>query len=40
VSRTKIEMLARTAMPMLGLMLLVLLVVTYIPEVPLIFVGK
>ena len=40
ISKTKIEHLARTALPMLGLMILVLLIVTYIPEVPLILIGN
>ncbi|KAF5028910.1 C4-dicarboxylate TRAP transporter large permease protein DctM [anaerobic digester metagenome] len=40
ISKTKIEHLSRTALPMLGLMILVLLIVTYIPEVPLFFVGN
>lgn len=40
ISKTKIEHLSRTALPMLGLMILILLVVTYFPEVPLFFVGN
>lgn len=40
VSKAKIEYIARTALPMLGLMILVLLIVTYIPEVPLCLVGN
>ncbi|NLY41949.1 MAG: TRAP transporter large permease subunit [Desulfovibrionales bacterium] len=39
ISKCKIEHLARTALPMLGLMILVLLIITYIPEVPLFLVG-
>ena len=40
ISKSKIEHIARTALPMLGLMILVLLIVTYIPEVPLILIGN
>jgi tripartite ATP-independent transporter DctM subunit len=40
ISKTKIEHLSRTALPMLGLMILVLLIVTYIPEVPLFFLDN
>jgi C4-dicarboxylate transporter DctM subunit len=39
VSHAKIEDLARTALPMMGLMILVLLLITYVPEVPLFFLG-
>jgi C4-dicarboxylate transporter DctM subunit len=39
VSHAKIEDLARTALPMIGLMILVLLLITYVPEVPLFFLG-
>ncbi len=39
ISKSKLEYLARAVMPMLALMILVLLVVTYIPEVPLCLVG-
>jgi C4-dicarboxylate transporter DctM subunit len=40
ISKAKIEHIARTVLPMLGLMILVLLIVTYIPEVPLFLVGN
>ena len=40
ISKAKLEYLARAVMPMLLLMILVLLVVTYIPEVPLFFISK
>ncbi|SFL65713.1 C4-dicarboxylate transporter, DctM subunit [Desulfomicrobium norvegicum] len=40
ISKAKLEYLSRAVMPMLLLMILVLLVVTYIPEVPLFFISK
>ena len=39
ISKAKLEYLAKAVLPMLALMILVLLVVTYIPEVPLFLVG-
>ena len=39
ISKAKLEYLAKAVLPMLALMILVLLVVTYIPEVPLCLVG-
>lgn len=39
VAKAKLEKIAGMVLPMIGLMLLVLLVCTYIPEVPLCFVG-
>ena len=39
VSHSKIQDLARSVLPMIGLMLLVLLLITYVPEVPLILLG-
>lgn len=40
VSHAKIQELTRSVLPMIGLMLLVLLLITYVPEVPLILLGK
>jgi C4-dicarboxylate transporter DctM subunit len=40
ISKAKLEYLAKAVLPMLALMILVLLVVTYIPEVPLCLVGS
>ena len=40
VANAKLAQISRLALPMIGLMLLVLLVVTYIPEVSLFLVGK
>lgn len=40
VAKAKIAPLARLALPMIGLMLLVLLLITYVPEVPLWLVNK
>lgn len=40
ISKAKLEYLSRAVLPMLLLMILVLLVVTYIPEVPLFFISK
>ena len=39
VAKAKLENIAAKALPMIGLMLIVLLICTYIPEVPLLFVG-
>ena len=39
VAKAKLENIAAQALPMIALMILVLLVCTYIPEVPLILVG-
>ncbi len=40
VAQAKLSHLSRSVMPMIGLMLLVLLLVTYIPEISLFLVGK
>ena len=40
VAKAKLQGIARLALPMIGLMLLVLLVCTYIPEIPLCLVRK
>lgn len=39
ISKSKLEHLSRVALPMIGLMLLVLLIITYIPQVPLVLLG-
>ena len=39
VAKAKLENIASQALPMIALMLIVLLICTYIPEVPLILVG-
>lgn len=39
ISNTKITSIARAALPMIGLMILVLLLITYVPAVPLCIVG-
>jgi TRAP-type C4-dicarboxylate transport system permease large subunit len=40
VSQAKLTDLSRSVMPMIGLMILVLLLITYVPEVPLFLLGK
>ncbi len=40
VAQAKLSHLSRTVMPMIGLMLMVLLLVTYIPEISLFLIGK
>ena len=39
VAKAKLEKIAGMALPMIGLMVIVLLICTYIPEVPLCLVG-
>lgn len=39
ISKSKLEHLSRVVLPMIGLMLLVLLIITYIPQVPLVLLG-
>lgn len=40
VAKAKLEKISRSVLPMIGLMLLVLLICTYFPQVPLFFVGN
>ncbi len=40
VAKAKLERIASMALPMIGLMLLVLLLCTYVPEIPLLLVSK
>lgn len=40
VAKAKLEDIAKNVLPMIGLMLIVLLIITYIPEVPLFFLNK
>ena len=39
ISGTRIEQIAKASLPMIGLMLLVLLLITYIPAIPLCLIG-
>lgn len=39
ISKSKLEHLSKVALPMIGLMLLVLFIITYIPQIPLILLG-
>lgn len=40
IAKAKLEDLAKNALPMIGIMLIILLIITYIPEVPLFFVNN
>lgn len=39
VAGTKIEQISKVVLPLVGIMLIILLLITYIPTLPMIFVG-